>query len=287
MKRSIRHHYLPVFYIKGFCDSSCKIYIYDKIKNEFRYEYPENIFFINNLNTTTSPSGKKQDWIEGLYSYSDDKSAPLIRKIIKSKISDVPLSVKEKIELSIFITTLFLRVPAQDELVKELRENIGFNQPYFAIKDKLTGERVSEEITAKMLEKDDFQKAYRVILTIIPQLMIDNIEKIAQWNFYYQDPGFSIISDNPILYFRKPKLENILDDFMIPLSCNRTLVSCQRMKKENKEPSKTIEVACALLHQSQRYIGFYRKDYLETIVQHYNDFKRYWDEFDYMEELFR
>jgi hypothetical protein len=33
-KHSKKHHYLPIFYLKGFADDNQQLFIYDKIRNE-------------------------------------------------------------------------------------------------------------------------------------------------------------------------------------------------------------------------------------------------------------
>ena len=51
MEESWRHHYLPQFYIKGFCDESGTITVYNKQYKKFEKKSPKYIFFEANRNT--------------------------------------------------------------------------------------------------------------------------------------------------------------------------------------------------------------------------------------------
>lgn len=284
-KRSKKHHYLPVFYIKGFCNDDGKIYVFDKETKEIRYERPENVFSINNLNTTISKSGEKSDFIEDLYTDIDTLTAPLVEKVVKSKYDQIPLSVYEKFQLTLFVSTIYFRIPAHDKEVEEIRNNFKFGQPYLKIFSKTTNEEISDEKAKELIKDVSFQKAYRVALNLAPQIEIEDPTFINNIKYYYQDPGFHIISDNPIIYYNKPKINTMFEDFIMPLSCNRLLISSKKSLK-NKEPTFAIDIDSILLHQAKRFIGFYRKDYLETLVNYYYINRKYWEKYDYLSEIF-
>jgi len=285
--RSKRHHYLPVFYLRGFCNSEGRIWIYDKTKDKFFQTRPENVFVVNDLNTLTYDGGEKKDFLEALYSYTDGIAAPLVDKVVRSTVRDVPLTDEEKYQLTVFVTALFLRVPAQEQFVMKTLARIGLNNPYFRMLDRRTGRIAPKEVLDTIAGDPEIEKVYRSMLTFVPQIASKNRLSAGEFLFMYQDPGFVIVSDNPVVYHKAPMVEELLDEFILPISSNRILFRSDRIKREAKSPHFTIQLDAALLHQADRYIGFYRLDYLQTIVGYYKMFRSQWAQSQYLDALFQ
>jgi hypothetical protein len=77
-----RHHYLPQFYIKGFVNSTNKVFVYDKFENKFKNKElsPKQIFFEWNRNTLVI-DGEEDDFVEELYGNFETRISPAYNKI--------------------------------------------------------------------------------------------------------------------------------------------------------------------------------------------------------------
>ena len=131
--KSSRHHYLPVFYIKRFCNSEGKIYINDK-SNSNNYDnisikVPKSIFFEWDRNTFEINNGDI-NIIEKCYSFLESKIAPFF-----DDFNNLPetRSITNTIKVEILRNIIFLgyltkwRLPINDDFIKELDSKISFN----------------------------------------------------------------------------------------------------------------------------------------------------------------
>ena len=91
MPRSKRHHYLPQFYLRGFCRNNT-LWIYDRKKNEFRKQTPINTAVQSNYYSFEGEDGKTNTDIEMMFSQLEDSSKIMIDKIMARK----PLSIEDK-----------------------------------------------------------------------------------------------------------------------------------------------------------------------------------------------
>jgi hypothetical protein len=65
MSKPVRHHYIPQFYLKGFCREGEKtLWLYDKVTKNLRAQNPSKIAVINNYYTFESINDKKDTSIE-------------------------------------------------------------------------------------------------------------------------------------------------------------------------------------------------------------------------------
>lgn len=126
-----KHHYLPVFFLKGFVNDEGAFSVFDCKKRQLkkgRY-FPSSHFFEFGRNTTNF-EGTVSDFTEKGYGTKDNRFAKLFHKI--QQCPGIPeLDEMEMFALQEFISNTFWRIPKNDALFKEqLQTNPLFKNGY-------------------------------------------------------------------------------------------------------------------------------------------------------------
>ncbi len=109
---SIDHHYCPIFYLKGFTNSSGKLWRFDKTHKYSPYKevYPKQIMFEEDMNTFDLPFGRSSEVEDVLFKRLDDDWAPLVKQLQETE--DIPkLEQKDFTLLTQFISWQYIRSP--------------------------------------------------------------------------------------------------------------------------------------------------------------------------------
>ena len=270
------HHYLPQTYLKHFTDESEWLYVYDKTKKEVRKSRTENVFGENHLNTITYPDGTKSDWAEQAYSEIETEFGPVLDKIANSEQKATGITHWDKLMLSMFVSTQFWRLPINSDFVQKTLENNDFS--YIRTQVNQNGEKVSAEaanqLYTKLIRTDLFRKIYPTMLALVNPLRSDSYEDLHYWHFYYQDPGFYLTSDNPIIYRSNPSADNLFADFILPITPSRILVSTKTAPRESPA-SASFTANIKQFHQADRYVAGNNKEYILKVSEYYERFKEY------------
>src|SRR5690349_5831671 len=135
-KYSKRHHYLPVFYLKGFADTEDLIYVYDKVKDTIlSKQKPESKFYEKHLNNYKVDGDIKFTFEESLFTPLDTKGARLFAKIRSPEfINEEQLTPLERFTLLGFITRLFWRSPESNKLFVDIIKKEGLSNKYFGFR---------------------------------------------------------------------------------------------------------------------------------------------------------
>lgn len=251
MVRSEKHHYLPQFYLNGFTNENGTFSIYDCQRKKISPKnfYPKSKFYDNR--NLIEFNGVISDIPETMYSYMDDRHKGLLKKIQASK--SVPdLTIDEMLHLQEFVSTVFWRLPGNDEYY--MRKY--FSDPDFtknmAIRNSQTG-LVDEEKTKEIISSDYFARSIKPFISTIQMMQSRNNLDLANWQLVYNGQGNNICSDNPFL-FRKDNPENIFDsEFIFPLSKHHSLIRTFR-RIEQAEMNAGIMALIELLQFSQANI---------------------------------
>ncbi len=114
-----RHHYLPKFYLEGFCRNNL-LWVFDRDSKEFRQQTPVNTALQKYYYSFENDDGEKTADIEDLLSLVEGHTKPIIDKVNDEKL----ISDTEKETLSIFIGFLHSRVPSFEEYFNNQHERI-------------------------------------------------------------------------------------------------------------------------------------------------------------------
>lgn len=121
----MRHHYVPAFYLKRW-ETSTGIFCYHYQYHKFIMTCKKSteVGFLHNLNALITSGGELDHQIEsGHFSDHDNRSAPILTKIIASGVGS--LSDKEKEDWCDFLITLLLRHPfMMNEAITDIQSAI-------------------------------------------------------------------------------------------------------------------------------------------------------------------
>lgn len=263
---SKRHHYLPRCYLKGFTHNGKQLFLYDKQKDVVRPGNIEHSFYLWDRNTMAIPNGEKSDWLEKMYARIESDSAYLFPKIINSTSDKPACTYWDKLYLSFFIATLFWRVPPRDTYTRARLKNEGLKDTPFHIEYPDNFLPKDRERFEYLLSNDDnFEKAYRLLLSFVPYSGKNYPDFIESWKFYYQDPGRFIVGDDPLITKVVPTPNTILDEFLFPLSPSRILVASRR-NPADLERDWTMKINLQQLKQAERYVCSNDERYLTSLV---------------------
>ena len=214
MNKPKRHHYLPKFYLEGFCNEEGGLYIFDRKIKEIRCQKPLNTALQKDYYTFIDKDGEKNLKIEEMLSQIEGDTKPIIEKLNnKEKINN-----KEKEILSLFIGFLSTRTPSFQDMVdssmKQLNEII--IDRTFPDKEKTIHQL--EKIKTQKNENWDSEKLAEFIVSkrwnleikreASLDMMIKQAPKTAElfydmnWIFIHAPAGSSFMtSDNPIILY--------------------------------------------------------------------------------------
>jgi hypothetical protein len=212
MSNPKRHHYLPQFYLKGFCRDEY-LWVYDRKTNQVRRQTPINTAIQSHYYSVEDEDGEKNTEIESFLSQIEGLTKPIIQKVSNKD----EISVEEKEILSVFLAFLMNRVPdfeksvdiMEGHLVKKLSDMMfsdeNLTQSVMDRYAKETGNKI--EMSAKELV--DFHKRGAYTITIHRneslRLMLDLSFNFADcfrqmdWGFLHAPQKSSYVTtDNPL-----------------------------------------------------------------------------------------
>ncbi len=114
-----RHHYLPQFYLEGFCRDDL-LWVYDREEKEFRQQTPQNTAVQKYYYSFENDEGERTAEIEDLLSLIETHTKPIIDKINARE----SINGSEKETLSIFIGFLYSRIPRFEKHINDNKERI-------------------------------------------------------------------------------------------------------------------------------------------------------------------
>lgn len=279
MEQSWRHHYLPQFYIKGFCDENEKITVYNKQYKKFEKKSPKYIFFEANRNTFSDTLGNQGDILEKLYADLESMISPHLMDAINNTTGEMSVDTLRNLIFLAYLTKW--RNPQYDEFFKNLKDIFTIDDLGLGL--MADGKRVNVELEEFFLS-DLSQESKRLFLSIQPFRFKDDYKIIFKHSFIIPSSTPCLLGDCPFL---EANFDNgkVFEDFIFPISKNQRLVYSDRISKYDfLEYYKNNEsMACdfihlfstmnnlATFHLSEKYVACADEEYLKKIVNAYND----------------
>lgn len=285
MEESWRHHYLPKFYIKGFCDENGTITVYDKQYKKFKTKSPKYIFFEKNRNTFFDELGNKGDTLEKMYAYLESTISPYLNNAINNTTEEIEVETLRNLIFLAYLTKW--RNPQYDESFTDLKETFTIGDLGLGL--KADGERLDIELE-EFFQSELSQECKRLFLSIQPFRFKDDYKIIFKNSFIIPSSIPCLLGDCPFLEANIDK-DRVFEDFIFPISQNQRLVYSDRINKyelleffKNKESawSEFINLFStvndlATFHLSEKYVACADEEYLKNIVAKFDDFKEVYD----------
>lgn len=276
---SRRHHYIPITYLKAFCNTDNKMYIYDKLKRKgidrplstktHFFEWNRNIVNIN---------GIENDEIEKIYRNQDNKLAKILKKINSANNLSETLGVEGFLELKYFLSNLFWRIPSNDLLAEAFLQNIKPSDLPF----HYTNLSKDDDLLIKkhMLENKQVRKITKLIaLPTLTFSLIDDPHFMDKWNYVYSRPETNwnkhLTCDNPIIYKDINELFNLSDNIIFPISGDKTLLCIKNHDTTRRlGPDVTLQIDLAVFSNAYQYVCSSDKEYLNSIADLYYEIEK-------------
>jgi hypothetical protein len=271
MGASHRHHYIPQFLIKNFSDEDGLIYVFNKQTGriDHKQQRAKSIFFEWDRNTIKSHEAEL-DNIEQLYSALDNKFASDLKKVLESK----HISENELVSIIILAHTLKWRIPLNDHIFNEVKNNTSLEELSISIKPKNHKGNIDEEAIKEIEASEIFKESKRVILPLLPFLKNpERLMSIYKNCYINTNLNFtSLIGDCPIIEKTGTGMNDV-NSFIFLLSSTDTFVYKPDSKKKVTSILFYLNKDLATFHLSEKYVACKSKDYLEKIASYYNQMK--------------
>ncbi len=265
--QSWRHHYLPVFYLKGFVKANNKFKIFDVQRKEFikkgKEFSPESYFFEKDSNTI-SYNNFTSDFLEtDYYSFFDSEASKIITKINTSNhsnqygINDLDIQ-----KLNHFVSLMYWRLPHKQSELKTIISNNDLNSLGLSIfnKDKTP----NRELEDKFKNNPEFLKSYKFYNSLMDSVRGGNcrtpytiIETTDEFPF--------LCSDNPILFKKKSSPKVFEDNYIFPLTGNKLFMRTE--KRTGFSPYLRLMVNTLIYKQAVKYVSCTDERYIEAIEE--------------------
>jgi len=110
-----RHHFLPAFYLDGFCSDGV-LCVFDRERHEYRVQQPRDTAVRRYYYAIEDAEGNRNLEIEGLLAELESAAKPVIEKLD----SGYTLTAEEREALGNFIGFMFVRVPEFEDRVNAI-----------------------------------------------------------------------------------------------------------------------------------------------------------------------
>lgn len=270
---SFKHHYIPQFYLEGFCRSDGTFDIYDKEYGKFKKtpQSPATVFFEKGKNTIKF-RGQHTDYIEKLYSGLESVFSQLFNLIREGICSETLLNSDGVRLLKQYMAIQFWRLPRLDEYADQYLKTLSLAEIEHIC--TVTNPPLPSQMIFKLIHSDaGFRHYFRCFILplctfdlnrAIPDAMrwvILDVEKPNEWsNLLCCDAPF--IFDNP---------ENLLQftgSFIFPLSSSKLLVSKPQINTTSSfDPIMSTKISILFYLQARRYVAASNREYLEKIIE--------------------
>jgi hypothetical protein len=192
-------HFLPSVYLRGFCDGSGKLHLYDSTKKEFRSNVNPNKVTKKSHIYTVTHDGKKDYFIENFFNELETKYGKLIKIIENGRIEK--LTEDDFLDIIWFIAFLYARnlstVNRVSEVSKELLSFIGNGLLDYNLQQR------DEESLSPLLQikpNDDYvQKISMSTMFEAAKTMFDLLTNEGEWYFCISEEESEFITtDDPM-----------------------------------------------------------------------------------------
>lgn len=276
---SVKHHYVPQLYLRGFTADNGRLQVYDKVHNHFKEDKqtPKTVCFEKHRNTIRL-NGVYTDVVEQVYSSIETHLGRFFEHI-RNGVSQEELMSNHGINLlKMFVATQFWRMPLVDAIVDDYILNLDLNR--FGPRISINGKNLGEvEWIKKLIESDKgFRHYFRSFF--LPLLTFDarvHERDYSCWRLHTVSPDSKnwnnfLTGDNPLV------IESIFDifkfesRFIFPLS--KTQLVTYSPRKANHisfPPIFSTKLAMVMNAQSAKYLVGANRDYMERVIELQND----------------
>lgn len=230
----VRHHHVPVFYLRRWCDPDGRLRVMRRVGNgelrEMR-QRPEEVGFEKHLWSLSSPlDGDRQPIERDFFAPLDNKAAIIANKMIAGHRR---LNEAETLAWAEFLASLHIRVPervhrVRREVPEQLRAYLDGPDPDF---DRLRGDHPAQNLR----EFSEMELPHVMVdagVRLLPQIIeggkaVSDIAALSWGLRSFQDTTHTLLtSDAPLLLLAPLRADNCL--IVLPLSPRHVFFAARR-----------------------------------------------------------
>ena len=277
MEKSIRHHYVPIFYAKHFANSNANLFVLneDNPKGSIREGPPKSVFFEDRRNSFPGQDGLDNDTIEQIYSDLDNLFAPVLTRVIETG-----QLVVEDLRMLLFLAYIMKwRSPQYDNAFEIAKESLSVDDLGLRLRERGIVLDVDLE---KVFRSDELQETKRFLFAAQAFRFKDDYSRIFKNSFLLGSPVPALLGECPFNEYSLNS-DTIFEDFIFPISTNYTLIYSSRIDKHKF--SKVLDRPTyqryirllshskdtASFHLSSKYIACSDKEHLFEMKEKYNE----------------
>jgi len=267
---SKKHHYLPVFYLKGFTNDSGRLKIYNVEKKIFVQNgkdfFPTSYFYEENSNTIFSENGDS-DFVESSYSDFDNETAKIITKINNSNYTEnYNIHDGDMPRLNHFVSLIYWRLPHRKQELKNIVDNNELINLGLSVQN--SDGTINQKSSEKLKNHPEFLKSFKFFNSLADS--VRGIHCRTPYTIFnrHQELPF-ICSDNPVIF--EKDLPNVFeDDYIFPLSGTRIFVKSNR--KEPFDYYLWLLVDVLIYKLAVKYVSCTHTEYIEMLENHFQKY---------------
>jgi len=266
MNQSQKHHFLPVFYLKGFTGNNGQFKIFDIEKQDFKkkgkYFSPSSHFYRSKDNTIIGDFGES-DFMEKLYEKVDNRFAKILNIINKNSHKNrFGVSEKDMPLINNFVSQIYWRSPYTKEILKDYINIHSNKQLGFNINNQ--DGSYNEKLSMELKNIPEFYKVYKFYNSLLDSIRGFNCD--TQYHIFDRPKELpSICSDFPIIFEENNPTKVYEDDYIFPLSQNRIFVRRNLTQRFNHQLHYLIDLIS--LKQSVDYVATSDKGYIDYLLK--------------------
>ena len=229
---SLKHHYLPQFYLNGFVGEGEKLYYCRKQYDSYKGIFPAGIYYQKGLNNIDLGPYGFIDLEKDFFQEKDNRYAQAfsdMRNKYAYNINVMP--VQTKADIVEFVLGLYWRVPNGLEHVSEFIENEGLLTGELQLYNSDTNEYCRDEdvpqIISDIKSKIENQKAFMTFF-YEENVLKHDWSRIHEKFLIWETNKPMLIGDIPYVPIKSEcKRGKILEEFVFPLDRNHLLIYAQ------------------------------------------------------------
>lgn len=260
---SWRHHYLPVFYLKGFTKDSGLLKIYNVQEKRFlkngKEFSPESFFFEKDANTIIF-GDKKNDYIESSYADFDNEMATLIERIHQSDYTtNYGVTDDDMPRINHFVSLMYWRLPHRTNDLEKILKNNDLGSLGLNVINKSGERQIATEEEFK--NNPEFIKGFKFYNSLMDSVRGVNCR--TPYSIMQSHENFPFLcSDSPVI-FESENPEVYQDDYLFPLSGSRLFIKANR--RGEFPPYLRMLVDAVVYKQAQKYVSCTHESYIEDL----------------------
>jgi hypothetical protein len=277
--KSVKHHYIPVFFIKAFTDDNGRLFVYDKLHKKIisRQFSPKGIFYEDHKNSIFL-NGKLVPVMETMYSIAVDSKLSDYIKGLQYFSKPEEITNEQLSHLLFFIADMTWRLPANENKLNALVDQFETIDPKRFLKYRLITETVEDYY--KMARAGEVGRLFTDQVAIA-----SNMGKVRMRMVDLNVPYFCL-TDNPIIWQKFPER---LSDFNLPLIFPLSKSKCFTIIDGDDYSYDGFDIQLTnqiMIHNAKRYVACHNRELLEMLVETYAVYREINDQQKIINELF-